>query len=370
MIYLVTGVPGAGKTLYALNWVKAFAEKDGRTVFYSGIAQLTLPWVNVDGGVELESGERVEGPQDWHKLPAKSIMVIDECQRIFRPRGHGVAVPQCVAELETHRHRGIDLVLITQHPMLMDTNVRRLVGTHFHVVRAFGMHRATVHEFPSTREQADKNRTDSVRHEFKYPRESFGWYKSAEVHTHKRRIPARVFFLLAIPFLVSVLGYVLYQKMIPYGSAEGAASRIQKKSQAESTTPVVGGRSGGSSAKLSRSEWIAERSPRVAGVPQSAPVYDDVVRPVRAPYPAACLAMKSRGCRCYTDQATVLDVPEHMCRDIVERGYFVDFEARANGSAAAGAATKSSPAAPAASPAVGQPVVIRVPADRPGQNPL
>ena len=135
MISLITGQPGAGKTLYALNFVKTRAEKENRPVYYSGISDLKLPWLELDKG------------EDWHGVPEGSIVVIDECQRVFRPRVNGAAVPEHVSKLETHRHSGIDLVLITQHPMLADNNVRRLVGQHFHVVRAFGTKKATVHEW-------------------------------------------------------------------------------------------------------------------------------------------------------------------------------------------------------------------------------
>jgi zona occludens toxin len=43
VITLETGVPGSGKTLHTLSWVKAKADKEGREVFYSGIADLNLP---------------------------------------------------------------------------------------------------------------------------------------------------------------------------------------------------------------------------------------------------------------------------------------------------------------------------------------
>src|SRR5205809_7156589 len=100
MITLITGLPGNGKTLYALTWLKALAEKDGRTVFYSGITDCMIP-----GWVEHE-------PEKWPELPANSVILIDEVQRVMRPRMHGSAVPAHIAQLETHRHKGVDLVLI------------------------------------------------------------------------------------------------------------------------------------------------------------------------------------------------------------------------------------------------------------------
>lgn len=326
MIYLITGVPGSGKTLYALNFVRSLADKESRPVYYSGIRDLTLSWNPLDG-----EGADTSGAESWYTLPPSSVVVIDECQRVFRPRGQGSAVPRCVSELETHRHKGIDIVLITQHPMLLDTNVRRLVGSHFHVQRTFGMQRATVHEFQGLREQPDKSRSDSIRHDFRYPVEAFAWYKSAEVHTHKRRIPTRVYFLVILPLILAVLGYLLYSKVSGYATGAAVKDRI------DSISPVGQGGHGVQSGQgvsssgrtLSTRDYVDQHQPRVSGLAYTAPIYDRVTaQVVRAPYPAACVRSESGGCRCYTEQATRLDVSEALCSQVVERGYFVAWDVR------------------------------------------
>ena len=43
MIIVITGVPGSGKTLFALDYVRTMAKQDDRPVYYSGIAELKLP---------------------------------------------------------------------------------------------------------------------------------------------------------------------------------------------------------------------------------------------------------------------------------------------------------------------------------------
>jgi hypothetical protein len=40
--------------------------------------------------------------------------------------------------LEIHRHYGIDFLFITQHPQLLDTTIRALVGMHRHVRSVMG----------------------------------------------------------------------------------------------------------------------------------------------------------------------------------------------------------------------------------------
>lgn len=312
MLVLVTGVPGAGKTLYALSWVKTTSEREKRPVYYSGIEDLRLPWTEID-------------PTKWADCPKGSIIVIDEAQRVLRPRMHGSSVPEYVAALETHRKLGIDIVLITQHPMLIDSNARRLVGLHFHVVRKFGTQAATVHEWASVKDNADKNREGSTRHDFLYPREAYGFYKSAEVHTHKARIPMRVWLLALVPLVIAASGYVAYT----YFSAWGKPSVASAPPSLGSSSSVLPARGAASSSNvprpregLSLEAYVEHFSPRVAGLEHTAPAFDELTRPRVVPYPAACVSSGSR-CKCYTDQATVLAVGLDLCRQLVERGFFV-----------------------------------------------
>ncbi|MBK6279115.1 MAG: hypothetical protein IPF57_13690 [Gammaproteobacteria bacterium] len=92
MITLITGTPGAGKTA----WIVAELLKiQGRALY-------------VDGIPELQISHEVAGPlDDWMTwAPDGALIVVDECQRIWRPRGTGSKVPESVSALETHRHRG------------------------------------------------------------------------------------------------------------------------------------------------------------------------------------------------------------------------------------------------------------------------
>jgi len=306
MITLTTGQPGAGKTLYTLAFVNALGIKENRQVYYSGIADLKIP-----GWIELDNAEQ------WFTLPAGSIILIDECQRLFRPRGNGSTVPEYVSKLETHRHDGFDLFFITQHPMLVDTNVRRLVGRHFHVQRTFGMQRATVHEFPDLRQEPDKSREGSIRHDFSYPKEVFTWYKSAEVHTVKRRLPMRLYILFMLPILILALAYGAYNwltgRVAPKTGADGAL--------VATAAPVPGAPSPARTLMLTTPQYLEQYTPRIHGLPHSAPIFDKVMEVKTAPQPKACLASTTK-CTCYSDQATVLVMDEQLCRQIVQRGYF------------------------------------------------
>ncbi|HXC40360.1 MAG TPA: zonular occludens toxin domain-containing protein [Burkholderiales bacterium] len=317
MIVVTTGAPGSGKTLLTIDRIRQLAEKDNRPVFYNGIKGLKLPWTEFDKA------------EDWWQIARDNpgaIIAIDECQRAFRPRAYGDNVPRHVEELETHRHTGTDLYLITQHPMLLHTNVRRLVGLHRHVVRAFGTHAATVHEWHNggVKEQCDKpgSRDDSVKAMVKYPVDVFKLYESAEVHTHKRSIPKRVWVLLLIPLLVVVSGWVVSrwfgERMAGAKKADAPVASAQHPiAEAQAKT--------GKTPPISRTEWLQSFEPRLPGLPHTAPRYDALTAAVTAPVPVMCVATPKR-CSCYSQQGTPMrGIDVELCRTIATDGYFLDF---------------------------------------------
>lgn len=208
MLSLFTGLPGNGKTLYTLWYVKQWVERENRErekegkelreVFYHGINNLMLPWTKID-------------PEKWMDCPPGAIIVIDEAQFVFEKKPNGSKLPEHYQKLAVHRHNGHDIVLITQNPSLVDNFIRKLVGKHLHVVRTFGMERAVVHEWMSVRESPEKpsNRKDSIQHKWGYPKEVYSYYKSAEQHTVKRNIPMKVWgFGLALIILAILVFYI------------------------------------------------------------------------------------------------------------------------------------------------------------------
>lgn len=315
MITLTTGVPGSGKSLYTIAQVKAKSEAENRPVYYSGIADLKLPWVEMDD------------PTKWDELEAGAIIVIDECQRIFRPRMAGSSVPAHISALETHRHKGYDLFLITQHPMLIDQNIRRLVGQHWHVVRKFGLQMATIHEWGSAHEITQRNLLAAVRRQFKYSKEVFGYYKSAEMHTHKAKVPKRVWFLLAAPLLIAGLAWYGYQKAFSVGKEPPPLVQTTSgvaKDREQSVRDV----------SQSRAEYLQAAQPRLEGIHATAPKYDQITQPVDAPWPTACMITKyfdkERGrsvdkCGCIDQQGNRYGAGDALCRDIAMNGIFKDW---------------------------------------------
>jgi zona occludens toxin len=310
VIILRTGLPGAGKTLMALHQIEEERKRTGRPVFYSGIAihREKLPdWQEIKG-------------DEWYTAPPEAIVVIDEAQRIFRPRANGSQVPRYEAELETHRHLGIDLHLITQQPRLVSVNVRSLAGRHIHAVRPFGAQRVTLHEWQEVRMDTTK-RDDSTARSFAYPKHVYGWYKSAEAHTHKLSIPPRVWLLVGLVVVGPLLAWFGFSKALGVGGAPDPQPSRPGARVASPSGGAVGAASEGRTV-LSTADYLRMHSPRVQGLAYTAPVYDQVTQPTEAPYPAACVSSYSR-CQCYTTQGTRLETPADLCRRIARDGFFV-----------------------------------------------
>lgn len=304
MITLITGLPGSGKSLYTLKTVNDLATKENRQVYYHGIPELTLPWI------------LMQKAEDWVDLPTGSIFVIDESQATFRPRGNGAPVPRHVSEFETHRHKGYDGFLITLHPMLLDGNVRRLVGRHYHVERFFGFPKSKIHEFQKVRDYPDKSTKNSIENHFVYPKEVYSWYKSADLHTVKKRIPMRLIMMLLLPlFLMAVLyyGYQSFTKVAakpdiskPQTTIETITADNTLKQKPELT-------------------YVQKHTAELSDFPHTAPAYVEVVKPVTAPYPAACVVFRNK-CTCYSQQGTKMAVSILTCNQIVTEGFFVDWD--------------------------------------------
>ena len=146
MIELLEGVPGSGKSYYAvserlLKWVRAgrrvYVFVDGfyldRLALFEGIdvsqlhKQITL-WM---------SGEDVKAGL-LHVEPGSAVL-IDEVQTVFRSKDK--TDPELLRWLETHRHRGIDIVMMCQQYGQVTLGVNRLVEatTKFRRLDRFGL---------------------------------------------------------------------------------------------------------------------------------------------------------------------------------------------------------------------------------------
>ncbi|WP_343590353.1 zonular occludens toxin domain-containing protein [Paracidovorax wautersii] len=316
MLYLITGANGAGKTLNTLKWVRERSVKENRPVCHNGRFEA------IEGG-ELSSWKKVD-IKDWQSEPDGTIFLVDECHNDLPTRPASSTPPDYVRMLAEHRRRGMDFYLVTQHPQNLDNFVRRLIGSpgwHRHLKRTFGADLVSCIEWSAVNPNCEKDgsgKSGTVTM-IPFPKEVYGWYKSASLHTGKRKIPRAVWVALACAVLVPTLGYLAFTKV--YGN-------VTKQAQAlPGAGASVNGQSGSSAGPrpMSTAEYLDARKPRIPDFPHTAPAYDSITAPVVAPYPAACIHMGSR-CECYTQQATRLMVSPETCLRTVRNGYFVDWQ--------------------------------------------
>lgn len=314
MLHIISGANGAGKTLNTLKWVRERQLNENRPVCHNGRFE------PVEGG-ELANWKKIDF-KDWQAEPDGTIFLIDEAHNDLPNRPAGATVPDAVKMLAEHRRRGFDFYLVTQHPQNIDSFVRRLVGPpgwHRHLKRSFGVDMVSVLEWSAVNPNCEKDgsgKTGTVTMQA-FPKEVYGWYKSASLHTGKKKLPAKLWVFLACVVLIPLLLWFASSKLLAKTEVK-AAPKPATQAVADVQPRAV-------NVKASADEYISLRTPRLKDFPHTAPAYDEVTKPTVAPYPAACVHMGDK-CKCYSQQATLLQVSGPVCLQIVAQGFFVDWQ--------------------------------------------
>lgn len=264
---LVTGLNGAGKSLYSVSTKLAplvETDDDGkrkvsiayrgrdipRRLVVGGIPQLLLEhelmdvpeidpddWVDLWRKVDRRGGEppvrwvvKRNGAKEadyyeacdeddsnaepvvcsfvcwWLWVEPGDYVVVDEAQRVFRPLASGKRVPRFIARLETARHYGIELLYMTQHPQLLHANVRALCGPHEDVQRIFGSGSVMVCLWERT--SSPGATAKATKRIWRHDKKAFALYKSSELHTKfSQRKPLAVWVLPIAVVALGVLGW-------------------------------------------------------------------------------------------------------------------------------------------------------------------
>lgn len=317
MLYLITGANGAGKTLNALKWIRERSVEENRPVFHNGRFE------PIEGG-ELSSWQVID-MKTWQDQPDGAIFLVDECHNDFPLRAPSSAPPEYVKMLAEHRRRGFDFYLVTQHPQNIDSFVRRLIGSpgwHRHLKRTFGADLVSCIEWSAVNPNCEKDGSgkSGTVSMVAFPKNVYDWYKSASLHTGKKKIPWRVWLFIVCAVIVPIFMYF---------AITGVRSNVVKdKNLLASPATSASGASGTSqvtAAPMTTEEYLKRRVARLPNFAHTAPTYDEVTKPIQAPYPAACIASASV-CKCYTQQGTLLQVDLSTCRQIVKNGFFMDWD--------------------------------------------
>ena len=327
MLYLRTGANGSCKTLFTLKDVREKQLKENRPVCWNGRFKLKPEIAEKFGWKLIEF-------KDWQEQQDGTIFLIDECHNDMPKRSNGSAVPPYINGLAEHRARGFDFFLLTQHPANIDSFVTKLIGApgwHQHLKRvAGGSSLTSVLQWDAVNNQCEKNGSGktaqtSMRSQ---PKDVYEWYDSAELHTAKIKIPKAMFVVAIAVIAVPALMWGTFKMLNK--NVERIAGGPAAAASAPASVPVDVAAYRGTDNKprpLTNKEYAAAHLPRFEGLPHTAPRYDEVTKPTIAPMPAACLQSLSGGCKCYTQQGTLIAAtPEEICRSIVRNGYFVDFD--------------------------------------------
>lgn len=331
MIYLITGQPGSGKTLHMVSMLKKRKDLQGRPLYVDGIPDLDpekIPHEVMPEGCHAGN---------WHEwLPTNAILVVDEAQRYWRPRANGSAVPDAVKAMETHRHRGVDLFLITQHPRLLDINVRSFVENHKHVSKGQLGNRRMWEWQKCANPDSKGDIRDAIAKTYVLDKSVYDLYKSAEVHTKIKTSRNKWFYLFPIVLIVAfgLIGYsVVYlrnyfaapQVQHPI-DAQASTDRAGEVGEAQAAPYSDAGRY--DSAPPTPEEQIKtlkaeDFQPSIDGKPWTAPAYAPQNTQIATmPYPVGCVQNGDQ-CTCYTDQATPIQgMDKGLCIDFVQNGIY------------------------------------------------
>lgn len=293
--HLVTGLNGHGKTLYVVACILRplvgttlaieGQEPVKRRLMVSGIKGLALehhivdaPKVDPERFVD-EWKDHVREPGDppldvhhqvqnwWCWAMPGDVIVIDECQRVFRPMASGRRVPTYIEKLETARHYGVQFLYITQKPHLLHSNVRQLVGPHEHVARIFGGVRTIIYQWDEC------SNPDRIKHATKrywpHDKTAFGLYESAQAHTSfTRKLPAAVFGLVGGLVVLFGLGWYLKDRLFNPGQVQTPNPSVP--APAPGAVTQLGNTAPGQSRPARPGGQVSPAVPRVLGV--SAPL--------------------------------------------------------------------------------------------------
>ncbi|MCU1180447.1 hypothetical protein JAK28_15720 [Stenotrophomonas maltophilia] len=317
MLHLITGQNGAGKSLRAIELMYK-RHGEGMEVYAFGFRGLKAPFV-----------KQFADPRRWRELPANAVLFVDEAQQVWRTRSGGRPVPPEVMDLETHRHQGIDIYLITQSPMYLDSHLRPLISSHEHLI-SYDKSSARLFRFTECYEDVKSSalRSKAQFEVWKYPVVHYADYDSAEVHTAKAKVPwrqriAKVFFALAGLLILGTIAWLFWGPQTPKAKPASGTAGGPVKSQGSLLLGGLGSLQAGRGERhyANAQEYVEAHTPRIAQMPWSMPAMDG--RDVKAEPRLYCMSSGEnvdRTCTCLTEQGTKWQMKIDQCVQMARWG--------------------------------------------------
>lgn len=323
-ITLITAVPGAGKTIYAVWYIIKKAVEEGRTIYTAAIPELKLPTIR-KGYKDLRTWperEQIEVANEYQQdlpedeIPTRllnfqegSLIIIDEVQNLW-PSSGSKEPPEDITYLTKHRHHGLEIVLITQAPQLVHSKVLAVVDKHLHIRKSwFGRQIFEWPEYCSTT-RAVSSRLSAVRNSYKIPTQAYGLYRSASMHvTQKMTVPT---FAYMIPIIIIFVGYFAHKSY----------NAVMDRAKPQETT-IISETKAAEPTKAPAPEKPLQPAQPSQPVPASTPVRSVtyvVSDQVDWSKVSACVYNKNQ-CVCYGHKAERLVIPDASCRTAAQYGW-------------------------------------------------
>lgn len=329
MIYLITGTPGTGKTAKAMSMVlnndmDLFKDDNGdwRPLFSVGVPEVNKKILPINDVPQ----EDFKAKPLHENFPLGSCIIVDEASEIYPNRSMSSKLPEHVEGLNKLRHYGLTLILITQHPRMIDPFVLSLVGCHIHLERKqVGSKQYKWFAPQSSFSQSAFSLAESSI--YVPDKRVFGLYKSSSMHIKfKKKVPKWLYALAILPILL--IGLLFYFSSSLNGLAGEVEQEKSAKTESEKTAsePVSLERFRGGDSAAGQSLKPEDFKPTVQGMPESAPIYDNIRKVADFPQIVGCVASED-DCNCYTQQGTPVAMEESQCRHRLEVPQFNPYKA-------------------------------------------
>ncbi len=307
MITLFTGMPGAGKTAAMILLLQELAKDRPLFVHFDPKERLRPEQKLLHETLKLP--HTACNANTWHEeLPDGAILIIDEVQGCWRPRGPAAKVPEAIAALETHRHAGVDIFLTTQAPRLVDANVRGLVGRHVHI-RDTGWLGRWWYEWPEVNDGLTW-KSCPVKKRYKLPKAIFELYTSATVHTTPVRMAPKTLLLVAV--LLACLTALIFMIVRSINKHTSPPPAVEAKAEAAGQVVATKTKTMGGAGNQPPDERV-DFLPRMSDRPWTAPAYDEMRRVIRQPNIDGAICINAV-CKCYHGKERLMDVDSEACQ--------------------------------------------------------
>lgn len=342
MLIFRTGKKGNGKTLNSIKELDEQGFAQDRPIYYHNVTGLKPELLKA-------SWHEFDDPLKWFELPQNSIILIDEAQGWFGRDDARAPIPPHLSNIEIMRKQGFEMHLITQDPRFLHSHARRLCDLHIHYMRIFKSSQLVRFESQELIEKVELKTSfkDADKKTLKLDKKYFGVYKSVAdgaAHHFKTKIPVKFILALVVILVAAYMASRVYDRF-----QEGTAPLTEQAAPTPGIVDQAKGAIGSfistnkpeTSGSKTTQDYLTERLPRLEGLPSSAPVYDELTKPVSFPKlycmsssdpdiyaktfgsrPHGSLNGRPTVCQCYTQQATVIETDFHFCITVVQKRHF------------------------------------------------